>query len=161
MLTDQGWKHSIMVTRLTPREAASQGRQKLMQALCAIVLGVTAVGTTSDAWARRTPDFEAYQSHQSVVPLSSLPRQAQEVHRRILDGGPFTYAKDGIVFGNRERSLPRRPRGFYREYTVRTPGARDRGPRRIVCGGKEIQRPETCFYTEDHYNSFYQIDPQR
>lgn len=96
-----------------------------------------------------------------VIALSELPVQAQDVHRRIHEGGPFRYSKDGSVFGNRERLLPRRPRGFYREYTVPTPGEHDRGARRIVCGGKEVQQPETCFYTRDHYASFKQIDPRR
>ena len=93
------------------------------------------------------------------IQLSELPAQAQETHRLILAGGPFPHAKDGVVFGNRERALPRQPRGFYHEYTVRTPGARDRGARRIVCGGLEPQRPEACFYTADHYASFQQIVP--
>lgn len=149
-----------MVTLLTPRDAASNRHQKLMQALCTLVVGVAVFGSTSDALARRSPDVEIRQSQQSVVQLSGLPSQAQDVYRRIASGGPFAYEKDGIVFGNRERSLPRRPRGFYREYTVPTPGARDRGPRRIVCGGKDLRRPETCFYTQDHYNTFYQIDPR-
>ncbi len=96
-----------------------------------------------------------------VVALSVLPRQAQDVYQRILAGGPFRYEKDGVTFGNRERLLPRQPRGFYREYTVPTPGARDRGARRIVCGGKEIKQPETCFYSGDHYASFLSIDPRR
>jgi len=97
----------------------------------------------------------------SSVALSRLPVQAQDVHRRIHAGGPFRYEKDGSVFGNRERLLPRRARGFYREYTVQTPGERDRGARRIVCGGKEVRQPETCFYTRDHYASFQLIDPAR
>ena len=83
-----------------------------------------------------------------------LPPEAQAVHRLIRAGGPFAYPKDGTVFGNRERLLPARPRGFYREYTVPTPGARDRGARRIVCGGQSAQHPETCYYTADHYASF-------
>jgi ribonuclease T1 len=90
-----------------------------------------------------------------------LPRQGQDVYERILSGGPFRYDKDGVVFGNRERQLPRQTRGYYREYTVPTPGSRDRGARRIVCGGKFVQSPETCFYTQDHYQSFQKIDPQR
>jgi len=101
------------------------------------------------------------QGLQQAVALSALPVQAQDVHRRILVGGPFRYEKDGTVFGNRERILPRQPRGFYREYTVPTPGERTRGARRIVCGGKDVQRPETCYYTRDHYSSFNPIDPQR
>ena len=92
------------------------------------------------------------------VELSSLPREAQQTQRLILVGGPFPYPrKDGIVFGNRERSLPRHERGFYREYTVPTPGSRDRGARRIICGGRQPTQPEACFYTDDHYASFKRI----
>ena len=88
------------------------------------------------------------------VTLSALPAEARTTHRLILAGGPFPYSKDGTVFGNRERLLPRARRGFYREYTVRTPGSRDRGVRRIVCGGERPTTPEACFYTADHYASF-------
>jgi ribonuclease T1 len=94
-----------------------------------------------------------------TVALATLPAEAQTTHRLILAGGPFASRKDGTVFGNRERALPRQSRGFYHEYTVRTPGASDRGARRIVCGGREPQRPEACFYTADHYTSFQQIVP--
>jgi len=93
------------------------------------------------------------------VRIGQLPPDAQAVHRLIRAGGPFAYPKDGTVFGNRERILPSRPRGFYREYTVARPGARDRGGRRIVCGGYEAKAPETCFYTVDHYSSFRRITP--
>lgn len=93
------------------------------------------------------------------VGLAALPAEAQATHRLILAGGPFPHRKDGTVFGNRERVLPRQPRGFYHEYTVRTPGARDRGARRIVCGGSPPDRPEACFYTADHYASFRKIAP--
>lgn len=93
------------------------------------------------------------------VALAALPPEAQTMHRLILAGGPFPGHKDGTVFGNRERILPRQPRGFYHEYTVRTPGARDRGARRIVCGGREPARPDACFYTADHYTSFQRIVP--
>ena len=91
------------------------------------------------------------------ISLSELPAQAQETHRLVHAGGPFPYAKDGVVFGNRERLLPRKARGFYREYTVKTPGARDRGARRIVCGGTPPTAPEVCYYTADHYASFKRI----
>ncbi|RVT89007.1 ribonuclease [Inhella crocodyli] len=92
-----------------------------------------------------------------TVALSALPTQAQRTHQLILAGGPFPYAKDGTVFGNRERLLPAQPRGHYREYTVRTPGARNRGARRLVCGGVPPTRPQVCYYTEDHYASFRQV----
>jgi len=91
------------------------------------------------------------------VSLSELPVQAQETHRLIRSGGPFPYAKDGVVFGNRERLLPGKARGFYREYTVKTPGARTRGARRIICGGTPPTAPEVCYYTGDHYASFKRI----
>ncbi|WP_457418814.1 ribonuclease domain-containing protein [Roseateles sp. P5_E7] len=91
------------------------------------------------------------------IALSELPVQAQETHRLVLTGGPFPQAKDGVVFGNRERLLPRKARGFYREYTVKTPGARNRGARRIVCGGSPPTAPEVCYYTGDHYASFQRI----
>ena len=83
--------------------------------------------------------------------------EARTTHRLILKGGPFPYSKDGSVFGNRERLLAPKARGFYREYTVKTPGSRDRGARRIVCGGKPPTEPEACFYTDDHYASFRRI----
>jgi ribonuclease T1 len=89
-----------------------------------------------------------------TVALSSLPVQAQQTRHLIDVGGPFPHDKDGVVFGNRERVLPRRERGFYREYTVPTPGSRDRGARRIVCGGKLPTQPDACYYTADHYASF-------
>ncbi|GIX26035.1 MULTISPECIES: ribonuclease [Caldimonas] len=92
-----------------------------------------------------------------VVALSDLPRQAQDTHRRILAGGPFPYDKDGTVFLNRERLLPPKPRGHYREYTVKTPGVKHRGARRIVCGGQPPTKPEVCYYTDDHYASFRRI----
>ena len=94
-----------------------------------------------------------------TVSLAALPAQAQQTERLIRAGGPFSYEKDGIVFGNREQILPRQPRGFYREYTVLTPGSSDRGARRIVCGGIKPREPEACFYTEDHYASFRRITP--
>jgi ribonuclease T1 len=93
------------------------------------------------------------------VSLATLPAEAQTTFRLILAGGPFPYQKDGTVFGNRERLLPPRERGHYREYTVKTPGSRDRGARRIVCGGQPPTRPEACYYTADHYSSFQRIAP--
>jgi ribonuclease T1 len=92
------------------------------------------------------------------VALSALPEEARHTHRLILSGGPFPHPrKDGSVFGNRERRLPREPRGYYLEYTVPTPGSRDRGARRIVCGGNLPTAPEVCYYTQDHYTSFRRI----
>ncbi len=94
---------------------------------------------------------------EAVVTLAELPTEARQTWRLILNGGPFPYEKDGTTFFNRERLLPQHPRGFYREYTVKTPGARNRGARRIVCGGKMPTTPERCYYTADHYASFRRI----
>lgn len=84
-----------------------------------------------------------------------LPAEAHDVLRRIARGGPFAYRQDGRVFHNRERRLPPQPRGYYREYTVATPGSPDRGPRRIVTGG---QPPQEYWYTDDHYRSFRRFE---
>jgi ribonuclease T1 len=87
----------------------------------------------------------------AVIAVAELPREGRETLALIRQGGPYAYAKDGSIFSNREHALPRQARGFYREYTVKTPRARDRGARRIICGGKQ-QIP--CYYTGDHYASF-------
>ena len=92
-----------------------------------------------------------------TLSVTDLPREGQETFQLIHKGGPFPYEKDGTVFGNRERILPRAMRGFYREYTVRTPGVKHRGARRIVCGGQAPRKPEACYYTSDHYASFRKI----
>jgi ribonuclease T1 len=99
--------------------------------------------------------------HLPDVTLSTLPVEARDVYRQILAGGPFAYARDGVVFGNREGLLPDARRGYYHEYTVRTPGPpseRTRGARRIVCGGPK-RTPDACYYTDDHYQSFRRIRP--
>lgn len=88
-----------------------------------------------------------------VVALAELPREARATVALIDAGGPFPYAKDGVTFGNNERLLPAHPRGWYREYTVRTPGEQDRGARRIVTGDDD----RLVFYTADHYGSFVQV----
>lgn len=91
------------------------------------------------------------------IAFAQLPPQGRDVMTLIYQGGPFRHDKDGAVFGNRERILPARNRGFYREYTVRTPGERTRGARRIICGGVKPVAPEACYYTADHYASFRRI----
>jgi ribonuclease T1 len=86
------------------------------------------------------------------VPAAELPAEARRTLALIKANGPFPYAQDGKTFGNREKLLPLRARGYYREYTVKTPGARDRGARRIVAGNAG-----EFFYTDDHYRSFRRI----
>lgn len=92
----------------------------------------------------------------SSISVAELPAQARDTLQLIRRGGPFPYARDGVVFGNYEHQLPLQPRGYYHEYTVQTPGAHDRGARRIVCGIV----PE-CYYSGDHYRSFYRITEGR
>jgi len=86
------------------------------------------------------------------VRVAELPPEARATLALIQKGGPFPYARDGVVFNNREGQLPKRSRGYYHEYTVKTPGARDRGARRIVMG----ERGE-IYYTDDHYRSFRRV----
>jgi len=88
----------------------------------------------------------------TTVAVADLPPEARDVLDRIRDGGPFAYKRDGITFGNFERRLPSRPRGYYHEYTVPTPGARDRGARRIITGGNG-----ELYFTDDHYSTFRRI----
>lgn len=86
-----------------------------------------------------------------------LPPEARETLALIHQGGPFPSRRDGITFGNIEKLLPLQRRGYYREYTVATPGLKHRGGRRLVCGGERLRQPEACWYTADHYQSFRKI----
>jgi ribonuclease T1 len=113
----------------------------------AIALASAAVFGSAASAKTQQPPLES-------VALSSLPSEAQTTERLIRAGGPFPYTQDGRRFGNREGLLPAQSRGYYREYTVKTPGSRDRGARRIVCGGKQPTKPDACYYTGDHYASF-------
>lgn len=102
---------------------------------------------SAPAWPQKAPRPEV-----GVVAAAQLPPEARDTLVLIRKGGPFPYAKDGAVFGNREGILPKEKRGYYREYTVKTPGERTRGARRIVVG-----RGGEYFYTDDHYNHFHRI----
>ncbi|MFM9423785.1 ribonuclease T1 [Variovorax sp. GrIS 2.14] len=126
-------------------------------AFTGLLLAALATGT-SDVEARDWFSRPAGQSAKESIALTELPTQGQRTYESILNGGPFAHDKDGMVFGNRERQLPTARRGNYREYTVETPGSRDRGARRIVCAG-ERRTPDTCWYTADHYASFRRIVP--
>ena len=87
-----------------------------------------------------------------VIAIADLTKEGQHTLELIKKGGPYPYAKDGVTFGNFERRLPGHPRGYYKEYTVKTPGSKDRGARRIIAGSKG-----EYYYTADHYNSFKRI----
>ena len=134
----------------------AERRGLLERNICKWVLAI-AVGASLAAGAgvqAKSPEPSA-----GAVALAQLPESAQQTYRRVLNNGPFPYHKDGVVFGNRERRLPAKSRGYYREYTVETPGSADRGARRIVCGGTRPAEPEACYYTADHYASFSRIVP--
>jgi ribonuclease T1 len=138
------------------------GQVTVGQTLRKLALAVTA--TVALAGAAQLPAQARSESSAgapvvATVDLSTLPPQARQTHQLILAGGPFPYGKDGSVFGNRERLLPLNTRGYYREYTVKTPGAKNRGARRIVCGGTRPTTPQACYYTGDHYASFKLIAP--
>lgn len=90
------------------------------------------------------------------VPVEQLPPEARQTLKLIKQGGPFPYAKDGAVFRNYEGVLPKQKRGYYHEFTVKTPGARNRGARRIVTGGESASSGE-YYYTDDHYATFRRI----
>jgi ribonuclease T1 len=100
---------------------------------------------------------ELVSGNSATISVVDLPKQGRETYVLIQQGGPFAYDKDGTVFGNRERILPAQKRGYYREYTVKTPYARNRGAKRIVCGGTKPAAPDACFYSDDHYASFKRI----
>ncbi|MET9932847.1 MULTISPECIES: ribonuclease domain-containing protein [unclassified Streptomyces] len=87
-----------------------------------------------------------------TVRAADLPPEARRTLDLVARGGPYPYAKDGAVFSNFERVLPRRERGYYHEYTVKTPGERDRGARRLVTG-----RGGETYYTDDHYETFREV----
>lgn len=136
---------------------SSSGRLLRWQVLRKVGLAAVVAGASLAGAMLPNEALQARESVSSRVSLAELPPEAVKTHRLILSGGPFPYSKDGSVFGNRERQLPAQTRGFYREYTVKTPGASNRGARRIVCGGKTPTAPEACYYTADHYASFRRI----
>jgi len=92
-----------------------------------------------------------------VIRVAELPEEAQHTLALIKKGGPFPYAKDGVIFGNYEGVLPKRKRGYYHEFTVKTPGTRSRGARRIITGGEPASSGE-YYYTSDHYATFKRIE---
>ncbi|MEU8620304.1 ribonuclease domain-containing protein [Streptomyces sp. NPDC048623] len=118
----------------------------------------TATGTGGTASAAAAPSRTPGATAVSGLPTvreSALPPEARTTLALIRSGGPFPYAKDGAVFSNFEKVLPQRKRGYYHEYTVKTPGERDRGARRIVTG-----RDGEIYYTDDHYESFREVVPE-
>lgn len=119
-----------------------------MRALVAVLaLALAALGLPAGAQRESAPAAGVQE-----IAAADLPREGRDTLALIKKGGPFPYAKDGTTFGNREGRLPRQKRGYYREYTVRTPGERTRGARRIVAG-----KQGDYWYTDDHYATFRRI----
>jgi len=137
------------------RRRRGGGDTAMKGAALSVLLGVLCVLALPGpgAWAREAPPLRE-------VRLAELPPEARETLALIRKGGPFPYHKDGATFGNFEKHLPAKARGYYREYTVRTPGAKDRGARRIVAGAGaagDVRNSGEYYYTEDHYRSFKRI----
>lgn len=109
-------------------------------------------------YAKNVPTVQQFAVGKRTIFVRDLPELGKRVYALIWQGGPFAYDKDGTIFYNRERLLPNRKRGYYREYTVVSPHAHSRGAKRIVCGGPK-KTPKVCYYTADHYASFLTIIP--
>lgn len=129
--------------------------------LLAIILAALALwnrhGETPQPRVAPTPSAPG-QTAIANPPADMLPPEAHDTLGRIARGGPFEHDQDGAVFGNYEGLLPKQPRGYYHEYTVETPGARNRGARRIITGGTP---PVMWYYTDDHYRSFRRLETGR
>lgn len=129
-------------------------RRAALVALCALIViggGWALLRANSPAPATTTATTGGVRT----CPLATLPAQVADTVRAIHSNGPFPFPRsDGAVFGNREGHLPHQSRRYYHEYTVITPGARDRSTRRIITGGSPLSNPPQYFYTADHYESF-------
>lgn len=150
----QLWSHRAPPTADIP---AATTRSATLPGAIAIGSDTRDSASTRDDSARRPSASMAEREPTATVPAddhSALPPEAATTLQRIIDGGPFPYDRDGIVFGNFERRLPKQNRGYYHEYTVPTPGLSHRGVRRIIAGG---QPPSEFWYTGDHYESFQRI----
>jgi ribonuclease T1 len=115
--------------------------------LAASLLGCSASGTATDDKPTKDPV-----SGLAYLPVAGLPKEARQTLELIDKGGPYPYSRDGVVYNNLEKILPKHDRGYYHEYTVKTPGEKDRGARRIVTG-----KGDERYYTDDHYKSFRRI----
>lgn len=141
--------HATLPTRgASPRRRPSACARSLLRLLvCAAVVALLGAPALADARGARAATAIG------TVQRCRLPDEARRTIELVLRGGPFPHRRDGVVFENREGRLPSRPRGHYLEYTVPTPGRRDRGARRLVVGGgKEF------YYTSDHYRSFRRVE---
>ncbi len=127
-------------------------RAALMLLLMAPHFPAQAVLQTQETFGRVENQAQQLDSKLQVIRTAELPVEARAVLRAIKQGGPFAYSRDGVVFNNFEGILVKRPRGYYHEYTVKNPGAHNRGARRIISGAAN-----EYYYTADHYQTFKRI----
>lgn len=145
--TEQQVLDAVPATGATASSAASSGASSAVPRTTAAVSGRSGAATTTTV--RRTKDADGF----TLVRATQLPKEAQQTLALIDKGGPYPYERDGIVFQNRERILPGKASGYYREYTVVTPGSSDRGARRVIVGNGGER-----YYTADHYESFVRVE---
>ncbi len=124
---------------------------RLILVMLSLLLGATQVHAFQ--WPNRHHDNAQSQNTDGTISVADLPDQARDVLRAIKQGGPFAFDRDGVVFGNYEHALPKQSRGYYHEYTVKTPGVRSRGARRIISGSEH----DEYYYSDDHYKTFRRI----
>lgn len=120
--------------------------------LMLVLLMLAVTNAQAFQWPSHHHENTQNQNTDGTISVAELPDQARDVLRAIKQGGPFAFDRDGVVFGNYEHALPKQPRGYYHEYTVKTPGAHNRGARRIISGDKD-----EYYYTDDHYQTFKRI----
>jgi ribonuclease T1 len=138
---------------MTNRLILNLNDRSLMRLLVTVVLTFALVCAVDSTQARDVPSIIG---DSAQISSTELPKEALQTLALIRKGGPFPNEKDGVIFGNREKQLPKQRRGYYTEYTVVTPGAKNRGARRLVVGG-EPQTSYEIYYTDDHYQSFKRV----
>ena len=144
----QFWTHRAATSITTPATGSSASRPATSPPL----------SSANSAPSARHNDSVGDDNNDNNSASDGLPAEARTTLKLIASGGPFPYDRDGVVFGNFEKRLPKQPRGYYHEYTVPTPGAHNRGARRIIAGGEP---PGDFWYTDDHYETFRKIEAAR
>jgi ribonuclease T1 len=138
---------------MTNRSTLNLNYGSLTRLLVAFLVTFALVCAVDSTQARDVPSIIG---DSAQISSTELPKEAIQTLALIRKGGPFPNEKDGVIFGNREKQLPKQRRGYYTEYTVSTPGAKNRGARRLVVGG-EPQTSYEIYYTDDHYQSFKRV----
>ena len=145
----------VGLTRQKPKTSGNQIKIGLLSVIWIAAVFAGIWGTSG--WVHAKQDSDSL--NLPIVLLAELPLDARQTFALIQAGGPFLYENDGVIFFNRERILPAKPRGRYREYTVPTPGLRHRGARRLVCEVASQTVIDPCYYTADHYRNFKRVLP--